>query len=325
LVSYVVSTVAQFLPAGTWRYQLGGAALPAVLQLALHRNLQESPPWLLSKDRRDDAVASLSALFPKASPGLVVIELGNLEACASCSPVGLRMLFVRHRRAVALGLGVNVLQQVSGINVVIYFGPQILKYAGFNNSASMVLTALVSVIQLVATRGLIGTVDRIGRRPLAKLGIVLMAAGLSLIIVAFCWATEVGHSTRPGGWIAVAGMLLFRAAFSLSLGPLPYIMTSEFFPQEARASGVALSWTTNWAANFAVSLTFPIAVGSSAGPARVAGVFSVYVCFSVLAFAFVQRWLPETAGLRLEAASVGQCLPAPGSCSSSLRQVSATE
>ncbi|CAK0907115.1 unnamed protein product [Prorocentrum cordatum] len=151
--------------------------------------------------------------------------------------------------------------QVTGINVVIYFGPQILVYAGFNNSASMALTAIISIIQLSATLCLIGTVDRVGRKPLAKLGILLMCCGLLVIVAAFLL-----KAGPLGGWMAVGGMLTFRAAFSLSLGPLPYIMTSEFFQQESRAAGVALSWASNWAANCAVSLTFPLLVGSTPSP-----------------------------------------------------------
>mmetsp|Transcript_58614 Transcript_58614/g.158004 ORF Transcript_58614/g.158004 Transcript_58614/m.158004 type:complete len:143 (-) Transcript_58614:90-518(-) len=127
-----------------------------------------------------------------------------------------------------------------------------------------------------------------------------MCCGLLVIVAAFLL-----KAGPLGGWMAVGGMLTFRAAFSLSLGPLPYIMTSEFFQQESRAAGVALSWASNWAANCAVSLTFPLLVGSTPSPPSVAYVFLFYAGCSALAFGFVRRWLPETAGLRLEAACRG--------------------
>ncbi|CAK0907119.1 unnamed protein product [Prorocentrum cordatum] len=266
LVSYVVSSAAEAVrphTGGTWRWQLGIAALPALLQLLLHGSLPETPPWLLSKGRRSEAASALAALFPKAAPGVLAAELLELQVGLSLAgaPASTCAVCAQHPRSAGLGVGVNVLQQVTGINVVIYFGPQILVYAGFNNSASMALTAIISIIQLSATLCLIGTVDRVGRKPLAKLGILLMCCGLLVIVAAFLL-----KAGPLGGWMAVGGMLTFRAAFSLSLGPLPYIMTSEFFQQESRAAGVALSWASNWAANCAVSLTFPLLVGSTPSP-----------------------------------------------------------
>merc|ERR1712045_555257 len=107
-----------------------------------------------------------------------------------------------------------------------------------------------------------------------------------------------GGTVSVTAWIAVAGMLVYRAAFSMSLGPLPYIMTSEFFPQEARASGVALSWFSNWASNAVVSLT----AESLPGDMGIASIFSMYVVFCLVAYVFALVFLPETKGLALEAA-----------------------
>merc|ERR1712070_1197346 len=141
-------------------------------------------------------------------------------------------------------------------------------------------------------------------------GILLMMVGLGLLVTAFF-----GEGAHLGGkgslswtaFMAVGGMFVFRGAFSLSLGPLPYIMTSEFFPQEARAAGTALSWMSNWASNFCVSLSFPIAASSFkkllGEQNGVAVIFCIYIGFCVVAYAMVKRLLPETRGLRLEATS----------------------
>merc|ERR1712070_1206089 len=141
-------------------------------------------------------------------------------------------------------------------------------------------------------------------------GILLMMVGLGLLVTAFF-----GEGAHLGGkgslswtaFMAVGGMFVFRGAFSLSLGPLPYIMTSEFFPQEARAAGTALSWMSNWASNFCVSLSFPIArnalqqaIGEQDG---IAVIFCIYIGFCVVAYVLVQKMLPETRGLRLEVAA----------------------
>jgi len=318
LVSYIVSAVLGVLPGGAWRVQFGLAVVPALALLIFNRYIPETPRWLLSRGRRDEAMVSLKQLFPMAPAPVLEAEIQRIEVDFRSSQagagVGLLALCGQHRVASSLGVSINVLQQVSGINVVIYFGPTILKEAGFDDTGAMVLTALVSVMQLVATAVLVRQVDRIGRRPLALMGILLMMVGLGSLVGSFF-----GEAAHLGGgtglrswtsWLAVGGMLIFRGAFSLSLGPLPYIMTSEFFPQEARAAGTALSWFSNWASNFCVSLSFPVArrafqslVGEDQG---IALIFCVYMGFCVVAYVMVQKLLPETRGLRLEAAATTQ-------------------
>lgn len=243
LVSYIISGVLGLLPGGEWRFQFGLAVVPAVGQLLLCRFLPETPRWLLSESNRPEATASLRRLFPAVAEATLEAEIARLEADLNSSQVerkiGLCALCGEHRLPSTLGISINVLQQVSGINVVIYFGPSLLSEAGFNNTGSMVATALVSVMQLVCTMVLIKQVDRIGRRPLALLGILLMMVGLGLIAASFYFmgAHDAGSSSGSAswaGWLAVGGFFIFRGAFSLSLGPLPYIMTSEFFSTRSK-------------------------------------------------------------------------------------------
>eukprot|EP00411_Alexandrium_monilatum_P043972 CAMPEP_0175478324 /NCGR_PEP_ID=MMETSP0095-20121207/76874_1 /TAXON_ID=311494 /ORGANISM="Alexandrium monilatum, Strain CCMP3105" /LENGTH=115 /DNA_ID=CAMNT_0016779919 /DNA_START=8 /DNA_END=352 /DNA_ORIENTATION=- len=95
-----------------------------------------------------------------------------------------------------------------------------------------------------------------GRRPVAIIGMSVIISGHFLLVVAFA-----GMASGSGYWQGVAaiiGMLVFRAAFSFSLGPLPYVMTAELFPADARAAGTALSWASNWATNFLVCQSFPV-------------------------------------------------------------------
>ncbi|CAE7036699.1 ywtG [Symbiodinium natans] len=272
LVSYIVSSALQAFPNQAWRWQFGLAVLPALLQLLLNRHLPETPRWLLAQTRKEDARQCLQQLFPKAAQSCIEEELSRLEAdlgntaeVAAVSCVGL--CHAEHRASTTVGAAINVLQQVSGINVFIYFAPQILEDAGFGRY-SMISTVLVSLIQLTATAVLIQYIDRVGRRPLALIGLAGMMAGL-LLVIAGSVQRGAGMAVAVTAWSSLLGMLLFRAAFSLSLGPLPYVMTSEFFKQEARAAGVGACWAMNWLANFAVSLSFPVLAeaASKSGPA----------------------------------------------------------
>jgi MFS family permease len=157
--------------------------------------------------------------------------------------------------------------QISGINVVIYFAPTILADAGFTRGPAIFLSAGVAVGQLLAMGVLAGLVDRVGRRPMCFIGIAGMLVGLSVMGISFEPLSSTSTWDSSKKWLAVGGMLLFRVTFSLSLGPLPYIITSEIFAEGARAKGVSLSWGSNWISNFVVTLTFPtlqILLGASA-------------------------------------------------------------
>ncbi|CAK9026580.1 unnamed protein product [Durusdinium trenchii] len=114
-------------------------------------------------------------------------------------------------------------------------------------------------------KALIRYIDKLGRRPLAATGIVGMLVGLMLIVVGSL-LRGAGALLSVTAWFALSSMLIYRAAFSLSLGPLPYVMTSEFFAQEARAAGVGFCWAMNWLSNFGVSLCFKVLVKALPGP-----------------------------------------------------------
>ena len=213
----------------------------------------------------------------------------------------------RYRSAALAGIGINVLQQVSGINVVIYFGPQLLKETGFNAVEATALTAGVSVAQLIAVGVLMKFVDSVGRRPMAFVGLGFMIIGLGILSLAFFMLCE-GNASDAGdwAWTAVIGMLIFRIAFSLSLGPLPYIVTAEVFPNEVRACGATVSWSANWIANFGVTLSFPLINNYFAllvgGKKELGSVFlfGIYIFFSFFAVGFIYRFVPETAKKSLE-------------------------
>lgn len=303
LVSYIVSSALGPLPNGAWRWQFGLASVPALIQLLLHGNLPETPRWLLSRSRPVEAKAALARLFPQAGEVHLEEEMRRLEEDLSGSRQMKRVrtfgLFqAPHRVPMMIGVSINVLQQVSGINVFIYFGPTILQEAGFGKY-SMISTTIVSLIQLSATAVLIEYIDKIGRRPLALRGILGMLVGLGCLATGSMMRAA-GLATAITAWPSLLGMLIFRAAFSLSLGPLPYVMTSEFFAQEARASGVGLCWAMNWISNFGVSLSFPVLSEALPGDSGQALIFGMYAFFCVVAYVFVLCLLPETNGVRLE-------------------------
>ena len=311
LFAYIFSSIvgAQIDSPGVWRIMLGIGSIPAIFQVMLSTTccglLSESPRWLKSKDRFDDARKSLKALGLEQSTHHLLQQEQNLQQ----PPHTRRDTSIcnhKSRSALIAGIGINVLQQVCGINVVIYFGPQILKNAGFQDVASIALSAGVSIAQLGAILVLMRLVDRVGRKPLAMIGIAMMIIGLAIIAVAFYILAHDATTSIFAPWLAVLGMLLFRIAFSLSLGPMPYIVTSELFTNAFRSKGVAISWAANWISNFGVTLSFPILkdlFASIAGNSPELGsvcLFGIYILMSIFAAVFIWKYVPETAGKDFE-------------------------
>ncbi len=192
------------------------------------------------------------------------------------------------RSALIVAVALQVLQQASGINIVVYYGPQVLSSAGFSHRDAVLGTFVVGVAQLIATAVLARLVDGVGRRPLALTGLAGMVAGLCALAVS---AAPDISTNAAAKWVAVSSLLLFRVAFSLSLGPLPYIVTAEVFPPSTRSTGVAVAWVSNWLANFAISLSFPPLLQAITPT----GVFSGYAIVSVLAAVYISYGVPETS------------------------------
>jgi len=316
IVAYMTSVLLGLLPYGAWRWQLGLAMVPAICFLFLQDACQETPRWLLANGLHTEAHVSVARLYPSLSDEDIRMWLEGVSKenalVETSRSQGYGAIIASHSRSFSLGIAINILQQLSGVNVVIYFGPSILQTAGFSTTGAMVGTLCISLAQLSATGALIEWVDRVGRRPVALLGTAGMVLGHMLLVASFSMLQFKGEESNFFAWVAIAGMLVFRTAFSLSLGPLPYIITSELFPQQVRAMGVGWSWTCNWASNFAVAFAFPLAVDFLTYPLgnklAIAAIFSIFSVFSVLTLFFIYSVLPETNGLSLETASCTEVL-----------------
>jgi len=271
----LVATLMGYLFSHRWRIVLGASAVFALLQAALGpRHMHRS----MCRQQGRELVPG-----PKAGGG-------EIDPCDGKGFGGWADLWRAVQRgsakdALVVGVGLQLLQQFSGINVAIYYGPKIFTLASFPNRLSIILCALVSGMQMVATLFLSFLVDKAGRKPMCFIGLAFMVFSLVMLGAAF---------TMPGraaGWLALIGMLVYRIAFSMSLGPLPFIITAEIFPANCRAKGAAVCWSVNWAANWLVSLTFPLMLKAM----TLAGTFFFYAAICLAAVVFVWAFVPETS------------------------------
>ncbi len=287
---------------GAWRLMFGLAAVPTLFFLAIILTVPESPRWLFARNRRQDAEKVLRSYTDAVGTEQSLEDIREgLKVPVEQKWSALWSPGVRGATHIAIGL--TVLQQVTGINTIIYYGPQIFELAGIASHASAIFaTLLVALVNVLATVVGILLVDRIGRKPLLYVGVAGMTLALFALSFAFGRHDAMGSSL---GIIALCCLMIYIACFAFSLGAIAWILVSEIFPLRVRGRGVAIATLFSGLSNFLVSLTF-LSLISAVGNAFT---FAIYGTLSVATLIFVRFAVPETCGRNLESIS----LPKAGS------------
>ena len=282
-----------------WRLMFGIAVVPTVFFLGVILTVPESPRWLFAHGRPREAAAVLRIYTDQmgAQRFLDDIEQGlkmpmEQRWSALWSPAVRGALFI--------AVGLTVLQQVTGINTIIYYGPQIFELAGSSSHANAILaTLIVATVNVVATVVGVALVDRIGRKPLLYVGVTGMTIALFALSFAFGHQGMLGSSL---GSIAITCLVVYIACFAFSLGAIAWILVAEVFPLRVRGRGVAAGTLFSGIANFAVSLTFLTLINILGS----AGTFAIYGTLCIATLVFVRFVVPETRGRDLESISLPQ-------------------
>jgi sugar porter (SP) family MFS transporter len=279
-----------------WRWMFGIGALPAVLFFLLVLTLPESPRWLFGQKRIAEAELVLGT-YTDAAGAKRFLEDIEMALQVKVDKRWSSLWSPGVRGALLIAVGFTVLQQVTGINTIIYYGPQIFSLAGISSNKSAIFaTLIVAVTNMLATLIALAFVDRVGRKPLLYVGVGGMTAALCVLALAFRYHASFGTSL---GLIATICLVLYIACFAFSMGPIAWILVSEVFPLHVRVRGVAAATIGSGASNFLVSLTF-LSIIQAAGNAAT---FAVYAFFCVLTLIFVRLVVPETKGCELESIS----------------------
>ena len=290
LIAYLVNGA--FAAAEDWRWPIGLAFVPAAVLFVGMYFLPETPRWLVSKNREEEARQVLSRSRSEEEVDSEISEIREVEQEEE-EQVGYGELFAPWvRPMIVVGIGLAVFQQFVGINTVIYYAPTIIKSTGLGSSASILSTIGIGIVNVVMTVVAILIVDRVGRKPLLIVGLVGMVISLLIIGGAFLVPGLSGIIS----WVTLAGLMLYVASFAVSFGPLLWVMLPEIFPVKARGAGTGLSSLSNWGANFIVAQAFlPLValIGTTA-------VFWILAGICVLAGIFIYFVVPETRGRSLE-------------------------
>jgi SP family xylose:H+ symportor-like MFS transporter len=276
-----------------WRWMFASESLPALALLVLLFFVPESPRWLSKQSRKDEAMVVLDRINGTVQAQREVAAIEQAIAMESSSLA--QLLTPRMRKVLVIGIALAVLQQVTGINVFLYFGPEIFR--GISRSemdAALLQTLAVGAVNLVFTVIAIWTVDRVGRKPLMLIGF----AGMGISLGALGLAAYLG---RTDVWL-LTFILTYIGCFALSVGPVTWVILSEIFPTRIRGRALAIATICLWTANLIVSQTFPMLDKSEwlVATFHHAAPFWLYGAFSILAFVFVLRLVPETKGRTLE-------------------------
>jgi sugar porter (SP) family MFS transporter len=286
LLAYASNFCVQQLFAGpdAWRYKIAVAALPAVAFSVLLFTIPQSPRWLATKARYQEAEAGLRRLGCK-DPKLELDAYNTRTQSSDTAPS--RLSWAKHRRPILLAIGLACFNQFSGINAVLYYLNDIFVSAGFDTWSADLQAVAIGATNLVATLAGIALLDRVGWRALILVGSV----GTALALVG---VTLVMANAAPR-WTLLPLLILFIASFAISQGAVIWVYLSEIFPTNVRARGQAVGSSAHWILNAIIAGTFPIiAAHSSAAP------FAFFASMMILQFIAAFFWMPETRDVELE-------------------------
>ncbi|MGH9600193.1 MAG: sugar porter family MFS transporter, partial [Terracidiphilus sp.] len=281
-----------FSYSANWHGMLGIIGVPGALFFMGALALPESPRWLMTRGRDDEAARVLMKL--RDDPAAVASERREIAAQLRNPQHGWR-LFVENknfRRSVGLGVLLQIVQQFTGINIVMYYAPRIFESMGYRTQAQLWFTAAVGLVNVLATLIAVRFVDKWGRKPILYSGFATMAIGLGVVGAMM----HTGMRTESAQLLAVAMLLVFIVGFACSAGPVIWILCSEIQPIQGREFGMSLATMSNWLSNFVIDGTF-LTVLKHFGRAPT---FWLYTGLNVAFLFVVVLLVPETKNVTLE-------------------------
>ena len=284
-----------------WRWMFWVELIPSVLFLVGVLFIPESPRYLVKKGEEVKA----QEVFAKISGARASTQVEDvIKSLAGSHKSSIRDLFIDGTKKIHpilwAGIGLSVFQQFVGINVVFYYGAELWQAAGFDESQSLFINVLAGTTNIVSTVIAIMCVDKIGRKPLLLIGSIGMFTTLAALTYAFGTAgfDSAGKLalTDGMGTFALVMANFFVVFFGISWGPVVWVLLGEMFNNRIRGIALAVAASAQWLANFAITMTFPVMLGSIG----LAGAYGFYSVSALISIFFVLRYIKETKGKSLE-------------------------
>ncbi|MDF1761136.1 MAG: sugar porter family MFS transporter [Coxiellaceae bacterium] len=291
LLSYGVDYHFSF--AQDWRAMFLIGVIPAVGLLIAMCILPYSPRWMILHGH-DDRARSILRLV-RGNDVVAEQEFHEIKHSLNYQRARWQSLFQpRVVPVLIIGIALALIQQVTGINTILYYAPTIFSMAGFADAQNSILvTGLIGIVFVAFSALAIPMIDRFGRRFLLLLGVSIMTLSLILLGYLFLPSVKMSHHMQQ---LSVFIILVYIAAFAVSLGPVMWLMIAELFPIHVRGLGASVCTAVNWGSNWLVAVTF-LSFVHFAGQG---GTFLTYGLISLLSLLFIYLWVPETKGVTLE-------------------------
>ena len=270
-----------------WRWMFGSGLVPSLIFILLLLPIPESPRWLAKQNRWNEADVILAKVNGRENADKEIAAIR--ESLTEQQGSFLDLLKPGLRTALTIGIVLAIFSQITGINVIMYYAPEIFKATGSGSSSALMQTIWVGSINLLLTIVAIKYVDKLGRKKLLLIGSAGMAVCLAIVGLAF-------YTESAGGYWVLAGILLYISFFAISLGPLTFVVVAEIFPNHIRGRAMSVAIFFLWLSVYLVSQTFPMLLESIGS----AYTFWIYMITSVMAFIFIWKVVPETKGKTLE-------------------------
>jgi SP family arabinose:H+ symporter-like MFS transporter len=288
LLAYLVNWSLSFGGPSGWRWMFAIAVVPSLGLFTGLFFVPESPRWLVEQQRVSDALSVLTKI--EGASAEVQLEAIRQSVAAESGTFS-DLLAPALRRPLFLAVALAILQQITGINTVLFYGSMIWErhLGGSSHSTAIGANVTIGLINFLATIVALWLIDRSGRRPLLMFSSGCMAVCQLLLGIAFLLPA-------PPAWLVLGCMLLCVAAFAVGLGPAIWVLMAELFPTRVRGRAMSVANTALWVASFVLTATFL----SLARVVTITGAFSIYSAMCVLTFLLVWRLTPETKGKSLE-------------------------
>ena len=277
-----------------WRWMLLAGVLPGLVLLIGMCFMSDTPRWLISKNKDDDAEKVLKKIEPDVD---IETEIKEIKRTLKLNKKTSGQKFKFKKWMImpfVVGIGIMFAQICTGINTIIYYAPTIFKVAGFDSNLNAIYaTTGIGVVNFLMTVVAIFFTDKIGRKPLLYFGLTGVMLSLISLGSAFAFEAALGENLK---YVAVGSLAAYIICFAMSLGPIGWIIVSEVFPLKIRGIAMSICTVANFAFNFFVVGSFPILIHNIGG----ACTFWGFAAVSFLCILFVYFFVPETKGISLE-------------------------
>ena len=285
LLAFISNYLLSGIGENDWRWMMGVEAFPALIYTLLCFGIPQSPRWLITQNKLEEAERIFKKIDPQASFSQLVKEIQHDKADNSSTE---SIFHSKYRFPLQLAFLVAFFNQLSGINAFLYYAPRIFEEGGLEASASLLSSIGIGVTNLIFTLIGISLIDKLGRRQLMYIGSFGYIISLSLVSCAFFF--------QWGGLLIPLFLFLFIAAHAIGQGAIIWVFISEIFPNHLRNAGQSFGTSVHWVLAAIIPSFVPLLFGSIGA----AVVFLVFALFMVLQLLFVHFMMPETRGVTLE-------------------------